>query len=189
MTISGNPNFEFVPSVQALRDSLGVAGREHEWLFTHAAERDRDLEDYLNKKVVRRVITSGPVYGTGTLHQSTTWVDIAPSVGVFYWKASKDSVLVATVSGWGEIGGAAAGRYISFGVRLTDILGTQVTTEACRAPADASYAYVPHNGSVGLTAAAGLYIVDLRIKMSNAATTWTSQAAGSLSLTVVESST
>ena len=168
--MSTNPDFFFTPA----RTDLEPRFREA------LLERDREIEDYLNRHVIRRRRAQS-IVGNGSDHSSTTYIDVAPPVTLTFPKATDRSVLLVRVDARGQITAAAAACWVTFAVN-------DGTTDYGIASADlGGTGYLSANAEVEVTGIArGPVTFTLRVKVNAGTTTWTSLAHSSLSITCTE---
>lgn len=193
---NANPDFRFSSDIAAVIGAVPAELRELGWvarLLQYLGDRDRAVEDYLNRHVVRRV-ESVRVLGNGTAHTGTAWQLVAPAVDVFFEKANGSlhgatadpaSHLTAWVAAAGLFSDAGAPSWVEFGL-LVNGVDYPVVRRICSTTAQ----HYQWAGSVDIANAnlvTGRYQCSLRVRGQNAATTFTSSTNGSLSVTITES--
>ena len=179
-----NPDWQMPFGIDALREARTNPMR----LLTLAHDIARSLENYLNRHVLRRRISSGPVFGDTTDHSATAWTTVAPAVGFTYPKAAPDSVLVVDVNVQGFISAVTGTGWVEFGVRGLDPGGAVVIadTNVCRQGVTAT-GYQSQSGTAPLPVCpAGPVALELRVRVDAGTTTWTSASRSSMSVAVVE---
>jgi hypothetical protein len=183
---NANPPFRFQPTHAAV-DALVPAGlKDQAWvasLLQHLGDRDRQLEDYLNHDVLRRVGTAR-VFGNATAHAGTAWQLVAPAVDVTYHKAGDASALVATVLIHGIYTDVGAPSWVEFGL-LVNGTDYPIARHVCNTSGNHDV-WVGSARISATTLVAGTYTCSLRVRGQNAGTAFTSHAQDTMSVTVVE---
>ena len=181
-----NPDFRYQPEVPAIVGLIPEQQRGLPWvqhLVALFSDRDRQLADYLNRQVVRRV-EAVRATGSAATFTGTAWQSVTPTIAVTFYKAQERSKLVVTVHASGEYTDAAAPSWVEFGVLVNG-----VDYPIARGTVNATGTYHAWSGTdeVGLDLAPAAYTVTLRVRGQNAGTAWASASTGSMSLSVTES--
>jgi len=182
-----NPDFAFRPGAEAVTAAIPAGVREQPWveaLLRYLHDRDRDLERYLNRDVMRRAKTTR-IVGNGTAHAGTAWQLVTPAVDVAFSKASPTSHLTVIVGVAGIYTDPGAPSWVEFGV-LVNGVDYPVARRVCNTSGN----HYQWAGSVDVSATTlveGTYTCSLRVRGQNAGTAWTSFAQDSISVTITES--
>lgn len=182
-----NPDFRVQPGARAITSEIPAADRERPWvaaLLSHLYQRDRDLERFLNRDVMRRA-KSTRVVGNSTAHAGTAWQLVVPAVDVVFSKASPTSHLTVWVEAAGIYTSPTPPTWVEFGV-LVNGVDYPVARRVCNASGE----HYQWAGSVDVSNPAlveGTYTCSLRVRGQAATTAFTSFADDSISVTITES--
>lgn len=195
--MSGNPDFSNLKKIKA------VAERIHDFLAQHGAPRellavidlvvadlearDEHLEDWLNNNVVRRIHTAQDL-GDNTLHDSTGWMDVSPTIALHVVKASSRSRLNVQIAANGLFGDGAPPHWVDVGVRIQGPGGYDAAVGIVRKTGDINPQEMVFVGGkeCAIGVPAGVYLVTLRTKVETAGVGWFSTPANTMSMTVTE---
>lgn len=192
---SRNPDFEYDPPIagatQRLREIAAthraVFGDEVDRLIAALEQRDKHLEDWLNRNVVRRIQIAS-VAGDDTVHDATAWEDVEPEVSHSVVKASPRSALAVQIDASGLFADASPPHNVELGVRVSGPGGYDTDFSVVSRTGDATVQYLVLSGGalVALGVPRGTYAVRLRVQVEAGGVTWTSTPGNSLSVSVTE---
>lgn len=150
-------------------------------------DRDRVLEDYLNRNVVRRVWSEN-VLGTNHAHLSTTYIDVVPACEVDIQKANLRSLLLVTLGVNGLYADAGAPSFVDLGAHIVGPAGYDEQFGIASKTGRTTGTEMTHAAlkAVAGGAPAGPYTVTLQVKVSQAGASWTSGVSDTISMSVTE---
>lgn len=191
MVASNNPDYRHAVEIAALRDVIESytmsTAEKIDIVLKYADDRDRHLEDFLNRHVVRRVWTNQRAGNASHLTGSLGWYAVTPLVSTPIYKAYGNSELVVATSGTWLATGTVGVQWVATGVRLTDPDGVSVDTLTGSLALAGDGPTPPVFGCGGIPAiATGAYTAQLIVRAEAAAIDLQSYTHGTLSLTVTE---
>lgn len=172
------------PHLGPLHPAIGDAAAA---VAAHLDDRDRALEDYLNRNVVRRTLVEN-LLGDGTSHTSLTFVDVAPACVVAYQKASARSLLLCTVGVTGLYIDLGPPGYVDIGVHVEGVDGYDEQFGIARTTGRISGTEMTHaaSKSVAGDCPSGPVTVTLQVQVQQGGEAWQSTNNDTISLTVTE---
>lgn len=192
-----NPDFRLNPTVHALRSLLPEDARGEGWvarLVDVLTDRDRQLEEFFNRSVLRRVKTTR-ASGNNTLHTGTAWQTVFPQIVVDFYKANPGSHFTVWIAAAGEYADLPFPSWVEFGAQVASVPAGVAAFDnpVARRQANTVDEHYLWAGSADIAPSAavplpeGLYALTLRVRGQQAGTQFTSRSSGSLCLTVTES--